>query len=493
MIRLGWHKAAPSRIPRLNTSRRSFQFCFAPHTRLFYSMPLRLFASSILGGATSSAPRPMQMPETIPPEIPVDEETVPGYQPEVFYPANPGDVLNGKFELLAKLGWGTKRWAKSKKFVAIKICTRNIVQGETAHELDINIHLSSTKSQHRGRAILGTAIESFGLDSPSGHSHLALVFEPMREPLWLFRRRIMGQDKTTRAMMPLVKGYLQILLEGLDFLHSEGHVTHTDLKLDNIMVTFEAPAVIEEFVQGQTRRPMARKTVGGRTVYRCHNNFGDIDGKEALKNMYPKITDFGLAQRGDTPGPHIHPIQPNDCHAPEVLLGTGWSHSADIWNFGIMIWDLLEGQGLFQRDPRLYSPVGHLAEMIALLGPVPPALIKRERDMRRWQWSPKVRNARGELCSNTAEFYEGPFFTDDGRVTIADFLTNSRANNLSGAFVRKDLIPYTRNLQSEVPECILEEEAERFLKFMRRMLCWLPEERATARELKNDPWFDNHI
>ena len=103
------------------------------------------------------------------------------------------------------------------------------------------------------------------------------------------------------------------------------------------MVTFEDQSVIERFVQGQIQHPMARKTIGDRTIYRCHNNFGEIDGKEALKNMCPKIIDFGLAQRGDTPGPHIHPIQPNDCHAPEVLLGVGWSYSADIWNFGIMV------------------------------------------------------------------------------------------------------------------------------------------------------------
>lgn len=82
------------------------------------------------------------------------------------------------------------RWTKSSKFVAIKICTCNIVQNESPHELDISIHLSSVKSQHRGRAILGTAIESFGLDSPTGSSHLALVFEPMREPLWLFWAKI---------------------------------------------------------------------------------------------------------------------------------------------------------------------------------------------------------------------------------------------------------------------------------------------------------------
>lgn len=59
------------------------------------------------------------------------------------------------------------------------------------------------------------------------------------------------------------------------------------------MVTFEDSSAIENYVQAQSIAPMARKRVGTRTVYRCHNNFGD---------MFPKITDLGLAQRGDGPG-----------------------------------------------------------------------------------------------------------------------------------------------------------------------------------------------
>jgi hypothetical protein len=141
-----------------------------------------------------------------------------------FYPS----LIYAYAQSLANSMTPRNRWTKSNKFVAVKICTCNVVQNESPpHELDISVHLSSVKSQHRGRAILGTAIESFGLDSPNGSSHLALVFEPMREPLWLFRRRIMGQDKATRPWMPLVKGYIQILLEGLDFLHQEGHMIHT--------------------------------------------------------------------------------------------------------------------------------------------------------------------------------------------------------------------------------------------------------------------------
>ena len=112
---------------------------------------------------------------------------------------------------------------------------------------------------------------------------------------------------------------------------------YVDLKLDNILITFEDQSVIDRFVHNQTENPMARKLIDGRAVCLCHNDFGDLDGKPALKKMSPKITDFGLAERGDQPGQHIHPIQPNNCHAPEALLGTGWSYSADIWNFGIMV------------------------------------------------------------------------------------------------------------------------------------------------------------
>jgi serine/threonine protein kinase len=53
--------------------------------------------------------------------------------------------------------------------------------------------------------------------------------------------------------------------------------------------------------------------------------------------IWPKITDFGLAQRVDRKEPLVIPIQPPQYHAPEVLLGTGLSYSAGIWNFGLLV------------------------------------------------------------------------------------------------------------------------------------------------------------
>jgi len=178
--------------------------------------------------------------------------------------------------------------------------------------------------------------------------HLCLVYEPMREPLWLFQRRW-----ENRKLPPaLLKVYVRFILRGLDYLHSECHIIHTgayklhlliiieiqaysitDLKLDNILVGFEHPSVLEDFVDKQAKNPMPRKIKDGRSIYLSHNDFGPPKSFGIL----PKIADFGLAQSGSSSEPLIHPIQPPLFHAPEVLLGTSWTYSADIWNLGALV------------------------------------------------------------------------------------------------------------------------------------------------------------
>lgn len=44
----------------------------------------------------------------LPSNAPIEEETIPNYNPEHFYPVNnPGDLLHYRYEVTAKLGWGT--------------------------------------------------------------------------------------------------------------------------------------------------------------------------------------------------------------------------------------------------------------------------------------------------------------------------------------------------------------------------------------------------
>jgi serine/threonine protein kinase len=112
----------------------------------------------------------------------------------------------------------------------------------------------------------------------------------------------------------------------------------SDLKLENIMVTIEDPAVLGDFMNSQFDQPMHYKIDStGRPVYRCHNDFGPL---RKIKSILPKIVDFGLATRlPDADDCGIYPIQPDHYRAPEVILGCGWRTSADIWNLGTLVRD----------------------------------------------------------------------------------------------------------------------------------------------------------
>ncbi|PHH76817.1 hypothetical protein CDD80_1195 [Ophiocordyceps camponoti-rufipedis] len=291
--------------------------------------------------------------------IPLEEEQVPGYDSSRYYPANPGE-----------------------RYVALKICNTG---QDSEYELDMNKHLISANPQHRGHGALSTAIECFTVDSPRGQNHVVLVFEPLRDTLRRIRHRLSLRNYVTLAPLGLFKTYLEIVAEGLDYMHTQCHVVHTDLKLENIMMTFEDMSTIDALIEEQKTMPMARKYVKDRTVYRSHNNFGPVDSN--LLHIIPQITDFDLARRVDKGVPLIEPIQANECQAPEVLFGTGWSYSADMWNFGAMIWEFLGGESLFIQK-KCFSQAQHLANIIALHGPPPPELIQREREMRHLRFPP---------------------------------------------------------------------------------------------------------
>merc|ERR1712070_158211 len=67
-------------------------------------------------------------------------------------------------------------------------------------------------------------------------------------------------------------------------------------------------------------------------------------------------------------------IQPELYRAPEVLFEMGWDSSADIWNVGVMIWDLFQGRHLFHAldENEEVSATHHIAEMMAYIGTPPP-------------------------------------------------------------------------------------------------------------------------
>jgi len=214
-------------------------------------------------------------------------------------------------------------------------------------ELEMSRHISHIKTAHEGRSNVRLIQDSFTISGSFGE-HLGMVFEPLREPLWL-----VGQHLRTVGLSPIiVKAFLRLVLRGLDFLHSECHIIHTgmhqiccktgpansttkDLKSDNLLLGFEDRSVITDYVRQQKANLPHFKEVDGHPIYQSQPDFGGLRKGIGLL----KISDFGAAVFGNVPTPHSHEIQPEQFCAPEVLLKASWTYSADIWNLGMVVRD----------------------------------------------------------------------------------------------------------------------------------------------------------
>ncbi|KAJ5958711.1 uncharacterized protein N7479_005861 [Penicillium vulpinum] len=161
----------------------------------------------------------------IPEDELVDEEIYPGYHSTKFYPANPGELIANRYQVLVKAGWGASStvWLARdirgneegpESVVTLKIANTKSDQNEAEDKRQIEEHIANTDPSHRGYALFRTNVDSFEITGPSGR-HICLAYEPMREPFWLFQRRF--EDRL--IPLPIVKTYILFLLAGLiDFL-----------------------------------------------------------------------------------------------------------------------------------------------------------------------------------------------------------------------------------------------------------------------------------
>ena len=114
------------------------------------------------------------------------------------------------------------RW-QSNRFVTLKVLTSHASQITTANtELELSKCIATTNPKNRGLRYLRTVLSSFELAGPSS-AHLVLVYALMRESLTKFQRRLAD----CRLPSDVMKSLLEMLLAGLDYLHSECHIIHT--------------------------------------------------------------------------------------------------------------------------------------------------------------------------------------------------------------------------------------------------------------------------
>ncbi|KAK1953675.1 protein kinase [Colletotrichum sublineola] len=374
--------------------------------------------------------------KVIPANQTIEEETLPGYKPENYYPIRLGEVFKSRYQVVAKLGYGTGStvWlcqdlSNENKLLTLKVC----IAGEDAsNELAVSSHIKSIDADHPGKARLRTVIERFQIQGPSGH-HQCLLFSPLGMTYTEFRKHFQENGISTA----LLRQSLLMILLGLDFLHQAG-VVHTDLSPNNILLGAEDSTVFSQIQHAELQSPSPRKVLIDRTIYLSYSM--------PITSGAPVISDFGAARLGEPGQKHSGDVMPGVYRAPEIIIGSKWDSKIDIWSVGVMVWDLFEGGRLFRavKDARL-DDEQHLAEMTALLGPPPKRFLELS-----------------EKC--------GQYWDSEGNWIAATRIPNqsfeSREIRLKG------------------------EEKELLVAFVRKVLRWLPEDRPTAEDLFNDKFLN---
>ncbi|CAG7917644.1 unnamed protein product [Penicillium olsonii] len=308
----------------------------------------------------------------------IEEETLRDYVASEYYPTRIGEVIKDRYQIIGKLGFGSTsivwlaRDMDFRRYVMLKICVQASSMGQQVdNELNMYKHMEQSSTSHPGRDVIRNLLDTFHIDGTQDQ-HRCLVHPPLWESVLAFLRR----NPVERLPSPVIAVVLHRLFLALDYLHTECHIAHTDIKADNIMFGIKDDSVFPDFEENELNKPVPRKEVGSDTDVRTIYISQELKIPKQVSS--PILCDLGSAVHGDKH--HSVFIQPQIYRAPEVILGVPWTFSADIWNVGCMIWDIYEGGSLFTgHDPEYerYRSRAHLAEMINLLGPPPQSLVDK--------------------------------------------------------------------------------------------------------------------
>lgn len=442
-----------------------------------------------------------------------DEEDSEDYCKGGYHPVSVGEQYkDGKYTIVRKLGWGhfstvwLSRDNTSGKHVALKVVRSAAHYTETAlDEIKLLKKVVDANKDHPGRKHVVSLLDSFNHKGPNG-VHVCMVFEVLGENLLGLIKRWNHRG----IPMPLVKQITKQVLLGLDYLHRECGIIHTDLKPENVLIeigdveqivktyvhddpkkkdgeesnrngrrrrrtliTGSQPlpsplnasfnqsdllqfpgssqslnkivnegtlnpspqrlsplkqgvasnattdgstssaaslsmaerlgiksAVSEDDVQKQREKTadLLTKDISGISLDKSSssNNTPTSQAEKTAEDLICETISVKIADLGNACWVNHHftnDIQTRQYRSPEVILGSKWGASTDVWSMAAMVFELITGDYLF--DPQSGTKYGkdddHIAQIIELLGPFPKSLCMSGK------WSQEIFNRKGEL------------------------------------------------------------------------------------------------
>ncbi|XP_055908134.1 SRSF protein kinase 3-like isoform X2 [Eupeodes corollae] len=171
-----------------------------------------------------------------------------GYHPVVI-----GDVFDGRFRVVRKLGWGhfSTVWLcrdiKEEKYVALKVVKSAPHYIETAAD---EIRLleairDADPADPKGDRIV-RLLNHFTVRGVNG-VHTCLVFEALGCSLY----KLIVKNNYQGLALSQVKNIIRQVLEGLDYLHTKCSIIHTDIKPENILLVIDNAAAMNQQIDDE--------------------------------------------------------------------------------------------------------------------------------------------------------------------------------------------------------------------------------------------------
>ncbi|KAK2809539.1 hypothetical protein FQN50_003807 [Emmonsiellopsis sp. PD_5] len=384
----------------------------------------------------------------------IEEQTLPFYRQKHYYPVKIGQVFNNRYRIIAKLGYGAYStvWLawdeKAKEYNTLKVCVQtdsnNAESSPVLNEVNMLQRLNkfADGSDHPGLEFTRLARDIFETDSNpfSGRRHYCIASKPQGNSV----RTLQETFPDAKLHKLLVKSVIHRLFFSVNWLHATCGVAHTDISPQNVLMQLDDDTSLKDVEDQESQEPSVPVIMGDTAFYKSRPTMLELSG-------HPILTDFGQMRLVE--GRTNQDWWMSDLYrAPEVVLQLPWGFAVDIWSIGVMTLELLEGKNLFDPIDRVrgqYVLPLALAQYIGYLGPPPLEII-----------------------------LQSPLFS-----TYFD---------AEGNWISEPPIPKT-SLEDFVTAIPPGEEKDQFLRFIRKILTWDQEARATSNEIILDEWLTSTL